>query len=239
MRLFRKIILFTIIAGIQFNFGSAQAIAEPPSCKQKFLNSIKEFLVGEDNSKSTYAFSPEELVEASSFIDKPSEIQLSGFNEKMVRFQKLAIKRYEKGLDMQAINAFGKLDNFRMVDGNFIAEVRIVKQGDRLLVEVPYVTAKSAGSLGNVSRGLDVGLARFFATMTKGIEYRLFLNEGIKVVEIAPSKVVNKKLKIMLSEFGFTMTSELRDWGDASSIRTGMGPAAEFKLELTPNTRSH
>lgn len=235
-------LLIICISASVINASSVFAATEVPvvlNCKQRFLKSLKEFFVGEDISKSNFSFTEEELIGVNQFLTKPSEVELVGLNEKLLRFQNLALKRYEIGLDPSAVNAFAKLNDFRMVDGNFSAEVKIYTRDNVLVVEIPHINSKSAGSLGNVSRGLDVGMAHFFATVTKGIEYRLTLTKGITAVELIPSKVVNRKLKNMLHEFGFKMTSELPDWGEVRGFREGMGPAAEYKMELTPNARSH
>lgn len=208
--------------------------ANTGNCFTRFFKSVANAFKAEDRSKSSFVFSDEDLIGVKKFLDTPSPVRITGMSPKLEKFQKLVLKRYgNEAVNPKAIHAFGVLNDFRMVDSGFLAEVKITEEGNTLIVSVPHIHANTAGSLGNVSRGLDVGMARFFANLTKGIEYRLVNAPHINAIKVMPSKVVNRKLKDMLHGFGFVKDSELPDWGEVRGFREGMGPAAEYHMDLS------
>ncbi len=202
------------------------------NCIQRFLHSIKEIISPEINIKSSYSFTEAELSDVNAFLKSSNKIHLNGFNEKADRFQQRVLMRYADQMDQQAVNALGKLDNFRMVNNEFFADINIKKINNTLIVNIPEIGAKNAGAWGNASKGLDLGLAKFFATLRKGIEFRSSLNPDLELILIQPSKVVNRKLKFMLEDLGFEKISELPDWKPIPGFKEGMGPAAEYRMKL-------
>lgn len=230
MSVFLKPYLIFFILSLSFTAKADERILSP-SCFQRFFRTIKTILVGEDKFKSTYSFTEEQLIDVKAFLNRQnSEVILAGLNEKMMKFQNQLIQRYSNKLDVQAVNAFGKLDEFTMADESFSARVKIVISKNELNVDVSDILNKSAYNLGKSSKSLDLGMARFFATINKGIEYRLSQNEAIFVVRINPRKVVNKKLKNYLEILGFRKISEMPGWEEIKGFREGFGPAAEFEM---------
>lgn len=212
--------------------GMTVARAETPKQKCGFLQNLKKWMVGEDLYTNNFAFAPEELSKVSSFLNTADHgIQLTGINERAIKLQDLVLKRYAKKLNPEEINAFGTLDEFRMSDGNLRAEVSVKTVGQKLQIELANVYIKSVGSTGNNATNLNLSVAKFFATVRKGLEYRLSLAKDVTSVELTSKNVMNGELKKMLSELGFTKTFEMPSFGVVKGFE-GREPLANFKMDV-------
>ncbi len=220
------IVLGILMIPISANSSSAS------SCNG-FFGKLKQMFTSETKFKSSYIFSSDELTEVNEFLVTPIKLNIEGSNEKLRKFQNISLKRYGNNLNPSAVHAFSTLDEFTMLDGEFYAKVKISTEASKLRLEVWDVGINAVGGWGNTSKGLDVNFAKFFATATRGLELRVLKNPQITKLEIAPSKVVNRKLKSMLENLGFEkLPDQIPDWEPIKGYREVMGTPSEFRMEM-------
>lgn len=224
-----KTAFITIIMLISF---CAQA-GDDSNCSRSFRTRFREKMVGEDQWKNSFSYTEFELSETTAFIREQTKFEFTGFTEKSDKFMKMVDARYGKSVSPEVVKAFGELDSFHFIDGDIYADIQIQIQDGKIRVSIPSVTIKDVARLGATSQGLSTSFAKLFATIRKGIEYRLTKNPGVEKIFIEPSKVVNNKLKRMLENFGFEKVSELPSFGEIRGYREGTSPAAEYSMTIT------